>query len=147
MEHVQRKDRWGITLLIFFIVSGLFSFLIYRSLNSGRSEKYVYSEVPGLDNLAQKKDILYNYHSVSDEDVNIIDREQEIKKEEKPEEKKAGEDEGKKNFIYHKVASGETLWKIADRYKVPILTLIEQNNIENPDLIFSGDILKVQIAL
>ncbi|KKM60335.1 hypothetical protein LCGC14_1542860 [marine sediment metagenome] len=147
MEHVHVKDRWGITLLLFFIVSGLFSFLIYRSSNTIKSEGYVISELQKLERFTEKKDILYNYHSYNEKKVRMIQSGQDKKIEEKPVEKKKGEEEIKKTFIYHEVAQGETLWKIADKYSVSILSLIENNSIENPDLIYSNDILKIQSVL
>lgn len=45
--------------------------------------------------------------------------------------------------IDHKIADGETLSKIADKYKTDIATLQKLNDIPNPDLIIAGHVLKV----
>ena len=147
MEHIHVKDRWGITLLLFFVVSGLFSFLIYRSSNTIKSNGYFISELREFEGLTEKKDILYNYHSYNERKVRMIQSGQDKKIEENPVKKKKGEEEIKKTFIYHKVARGETLWKIADKYSVSVLSLIQNNSIENPDLIYSGEILQIQSVL
>jgi murein DD-endopeptidase MepM/ murein hydrolase activator NlpD len=139
MERLHVKDRWGITLLLFFILSGLFSFLLYRNSNPIKYKEYYISELHEIEGLTEKKDILYNYHSYNEKKVRIIQSGQDKKTEEKSVEKKT--------FIYHKVARGETLWKIADKYSVSISSLIQNNNIENPDLIYSGEVLKVQSVM
>ena len=147
MEHLRVKNRWGITLLIFVIVSGLFSFLLYRSANPVKYKEYFISELQEFEGLTEKKDILYNYHSYHETKVWMKHSEQDKEIEQKPVDKKQAEEESKKTFIYHKVAQGETLWRIADKYSVSIASLIQNNNIENPDLIYSGELLKIQSVL
>ncbi len=44
---------------------------------------------------------------------------------------------------YHQVQPGETLSKIADQYDVPVDTLIQLNNLSNPNLIVSGSTLTI----
>ena len=48
------------------------------------------------------------------------------------------------SIILYIVQSGDTLWKIAKRYGVPVDTLIAANDIKNPDLIQPGQ--KIIIA-
>jgi hypothetical protein len=40
------------------------------------------------------------------------------------------------------VKSGDSLWKIAKEYNLPLTKLIEMNSIQNPNLIFPGQVLK-----
>jgi LysM repeat protein len=49
-----------------------------------------------------------------------------------------------KSFIFHKVHSGDTLWKIARIYEVTVDSLVFENDIHNPDMIFEGTVLKVR---
>ena len=147
MEHLRVKDRWGITLMLFFIVTGLFSFLIYRSSNTVKYKGYFISELQEFEGPTERKEIIYNYHSYNETKVWMKQSGQDKKIEEKPVEKKQGEGEIKKTFIYHEVARGETLWKIADKYNVSISSLIQNNNIDNPDLIYNGELLKIQSVL
>ncbi len=44
---------------------------------------------------------------------------------------------------FHQVQPGETLSKIADQYDVPVDTLIQLNNLSNPNLIVSGTTLTI----
>ena len=44
----------------------------------------------------------------------------------------------------YSVIPGETMWAIAERYNLPLTTLIEKNpQIKNPNLIYPGDILYI----
>ena len=43
--------------------------------------------------------------------------------------------------IVYKIRWGDTLWSISRRYGVPIATLVRQNNIKNPNLIYAGNTL------
>lgn len=45
--------------------------------------------------------------------------------------------------IYYTVKSGDTLWQIANRYGTTINEITALNNIENPNLIYPGQILQV----
>ncbi len=47
------------------------------------------------------------------------------------------------NIIYYTVKRGNTLTQIAKDYGVSIEQIIADNNIQNPDLIFAGEILKI----
>ena len=46
-------------------------------------------------------------------------------------------------IVLHPVAKGDTLWKIAERYQSSVDAIAAKNHIENPDLIFEGDILAI----
>ncbi len=50
-----------------------------------------------------------------------------------------------KNVIEHKVAIGETLAQIAQKYKVAVELIIEENNIKN-EKIYAGQILRIKTA-
>ena len=52
-------------------------------------------------------------------------------------------DTGSKDIISYKVQKGDTLTKIAKMYKTTISELVNLNNIQNPNLIITGTILKV----
>ncbi len=41
------------------------------------------------------------------------------------------------------VKSGDVLWKIARQYNVSTADLVKYNNLENPNLIFPGDVIKI----
>lgn len=45
--------------------------------------------------------------------------------------------------IYYTVKSGDTLWQIANRYGTTINEITTLNNIENPNLIYPGQILQI----
>ena len=46
--------------------------------------------------------------------------------------------------VYYTVVKGDTLSKIAQKYKVKVATLVEWNGIKNPNLIFPGQVLRVK---
>jgi len=48
------------------------------------------------------------------------------------------------NSIYHTVVSGDTLWALTRKYGVTLCSIIELNNIENPDLIYPGQRLRIK---
>lgn len=52
-------------------------------------------------------------------------------------------DTGSKDLISYKVQKGDTLTKIAKMYKTTISELVNLNNIQKPNLIITGTILKV----
>ena len=134
MERV--KERWGLTLMFFFLISGLFTYMVFRDYSPIKTEEYFFNE---LKTLGEEDNVLYNYHSYHKAQIKKVQFEDESKT------TYNGNNipEVKKNFIYHKVKSGETLWKIAKIYNVPLTDLIKFNKIENPDLIFRGSILKI----
>lgn len=46
--------------------------------------------------------------------------------------------------LYHTVVRGDTMWKVAAKYEVGTKEVIDANTqIENPDLIYPGDILNI----
>ena len=59
--------------------------------------------------------------------------------------KKENKEEKKENTIkYHTIEWGDTLSEIAIKYNTTVDKLVELNNIENPDLIYVGDKLRVK---
>jgi LysM repeat protein len=82
----------------------------------------------------------YNFHQ-------RIERNMDMTKSESEEEAEPANTEEKgpvKTFIFHKVRSGDTLWKIARIYEVSIDSLVIDNDIHDPDMIFQGTLLKVR---
>lgn len=47
------------------------------------------------------------------------------------------------NIIYYRVRRGDSLWRIARRYRTTVSNLVRLNNIRNPRLIFIGQILRI----
>ena len=43
----------------------------------------------------------------------------------------------------YKIRSGDTLWSISRKYGVSIATIVRLNRIQNPNLIYAGDILRI----
>lgn len=51
-----------------------------------------------------------------------------------------------KNVIYYTVQRGDTLSKIATLYGVTVEQIVELNNIQNPNLIYTGEVLQITTA-
>jgi LysM repeat protein len=49
------------------------------------------------------------------------------------------------NFVHHTVGSGETIWKIADRYGASVASVIRENKIEDPSKIWVGTRLRIPV--
>lgn len=47
------------------------------------------------------------------------------------------------NHTLYKIKWGDTLWSISRRYNVPIATLVRLNRIQNPNLIYAGQTLRI----
>jgi hypothetical protein len=134
MENV--KKHWMITLVLFFSISSLFTFVLVKDNIAIRIEEFRFSE-KGSD--IESKRILYNYHRVSDNESGMT---QFIDAPQSPVEERTPQEPSKK-FIYHKVQQGDTLWKIAHYYNIAIDEIILHNDIKNPDLIYQGSMLKI----
>lgn len=50
-----------------------------------------------------------------------------------------------KAYVLYKVQKGDTLSKIAAKYKTTVAVLVKENGIKNPDLIHVGDIIKIPV--
>lgn len=48
-----------------------------------------------------------------------------------------------KNIINYKIETGDTLYKIALKYNTTVSSILNLNNIKNPNLIYSGNIIKI----
>ena len=46
--------------------------------------------------------------------------------------------------IYYTVKSGDTLSKIADEYNITVQSIALENNIQNPNIIYVGQILRIE---
>ena len=58
---------------------------------------------------------------------------------------KKGNKEKKEDYVkYHVIERGDTLSEIAIKYNTTVDKLVSLNNIENPDLIYAGDKLRVK---
>ncbi len=53
---------------------------------------------------------------------------------------------GSAKGVYHKVNKGETLWRIAQAYKIDIQDLAEVNNITDPTVVVVGDVIFIPEA-
>lgn len=51
----------------------------------------------------------------------------------------------KKQFKEYTVVSGDTLSEIGQRFGVPYMEIAKLNKIENPDLIFPGQVFKIPV--
>ncbi len=47
------------------------------------------------------------------------------------------------NTLYYRVRRGDSLWRIARRYRTTVSNLVRLNNIKNPNLIYIGQILRI----
>ena len=139
MEFV--KKHWMITLLFFFVVSLLFTIVVFRESLFIKFESLRIEEIRLSDGIKAKPSgqVLYNYHRASERKAEMI------QSSDVPVITDDGRDGGhpEKSFIYHKVEQGETLWKIAQRYNVSIDNIVSHNGITNPDLIYCGSTLKI----
>lgn len=54
--------------------------------------------------------------------------------------------QGSKSFQLCRIRWGDTLSGISARTGVPIAMLVRDNNIENPNLIYAGDVLRIPIS-
>lgn len=124
--------RWIFLILCFVLTAGCFAFLL------------LYKRYPALDYVAEPahehthttvNTPSYNLYHYIDQKINMT----QFKTETEPEESAPV-----KSFIFHKVRSGDTLWKIALMYDVSIDTLVIDNDIHNPDRIFQGTVLKIR---
>jgi len=52
---------------------------------------------------------------------------------------------GSKDYVIHKVKRGESLSRIADRYRTSISRILAVNNIDDPDMIQVGDKLRIYL--
>ncbi len=50
---------------------------------------------------------------------------------------------GGSNTLYYRVRRGDSLWRIARRYRTTVSNLVRLNNIRNPRLIYVGQVLKI----
>ena len=138
------KNHWGLLFILLFFLSCFFAYLLLREELIIKEEQYSFIE--------QKKDaeittLHYNYHKYKTQKMKMSQFKNRTNNLESSDELDTINDntfnKSQKSFIFHKVKSGETLWKIANLYNVTIEDLIIINNIMDPNLIFSGSVLKI----
>ncbi len=54
-----------------------------------------------------------------------------------------GEEQGDTNHTLYVIKNGDTLTGIANRFQVTIQTLVEKNDIQNPNLIYAGYLIRI----
>jgi LysM repeat protein len=47
--------------------------------------------------------------------------------------------------VYHTVESGETIWEISERYSCSVASVLRENEIENPNMIWVGTRLRIPL--
>jgi hypothetical protein len=163
------KERWGLTILVFLAIVGIFLFLLFKDGRTVVSDELVLSARRDKTGFGG---VLYNYHPVRSESASTssIDPRRETVPETYFESPEMGEGRpavegeisptrripGKTSagggsmgkdkipgFIYHKVQSGDSLWKIAKRYNADIGDIVKYNSIRDPNVIFAGATLKI----
>lgn len=55
----------------------------------------------------------------------------------------SGNTNNQSNTFYYRVRRGDSLWRIARRYRTTVSNLVRLNNIQNPNLIYIGQILRI----
>jgi len=145
MEPV--KEKWGFIVTILILLIFIFTYLMIRESKILKPE-YLFLE--------DEKDVthgtfFYNYHYFNNEInysnnyeiVNAVN----IEKDNKNViiDNVINTKVIQKNYIYHNVKKGDSLWRIARKYNVKISDLIRYNNIRNPDMIYQGSTIKVYV--
>ncbi len=129
--------RWVFLILCFVLTAGCFSFLLLKErhpvldYDNVSVQEYTYS----IGNAP-----LYNLHHYTGQKMNMTQFKTE--QDSGPMEPEGGAPV--KSFIFHKVRSGDTLWKIALTYDSSIEALVIDNDIHNPNIIFQGTVLKIR---
>ncbi|MFS8651436.1 MAG: LysM peptidoglycan-binding domain-containing protein [Caldibacillus sp.] len=68
---------------------------------------------------------------------------EEPKPQPKPKEKTVSKQQENSTYTVYTVKKGDSLWKIAQKYKTTVDELVKLNKVKNPDLIYPGQKLKV----
>ncbi len=129
--------RWIFLIILFTVSSGCFAFLLLNrsypvlDYNEDLFQERIHTPVSTPS---------YNFHQHIERNMNMT----KFKTEGESGPTKTEEKGPVKSFIFHKVRSGDTLWKIAMTYDVSIDSLVFDNDIHNPDMIFKGTVLKVR---
>jgi LysM repeat protein len=169
LEADEKKERWGLTILAFLVIVGIFSFLLFKGGRTVVSDELVLAV--HLDKAASGG-VLYNYHPIragsskavppaagpeiifeAPEGGEVQSATEEKGMSGKGSTRKAtsgGATSGSEKtpgFIYHKVQSGDSLWKIAKRYNADIGDIVKDNSIRDPNVIYAGATLKITLRL
>jgi LysM repeat protein len=140
----KTKNHWGLLFILLFFLSCFFSYLLLREGLIINKERYSFNQQKiGTESTT----LHYNYHKYKTPKMKMSQFKNRTNNLENSDELEIINNntfnESQKSFIFHKVEKGETLWKIANLYNVTVEDLILINNITDPNLIFSGSVLKI----
>lgn len=97
---------------------------------------YQYSDVGSVSGIADNVDM-----DLFTDGVFLSSQEKDTNKEQTPD--KDPSSQSQQNATSYTVTAGNTLWQIAQNYHTTIAALVEANHIQNPNLIYVGQILKI----
>jgi membrane-bound lytic murein transglycosylase D len=109
--------------------------------NSDKNRYSTYKVKPG-DTL---EEIAKNFKTTSSdlEQINSINDQDLIKTGEKLKVPSGNDDNKTQKIVIHKVKRGDTLWSIANYFRVPLQKLLEWNSLSDPSYIQIGDRIKI----
>lgn len=118
-----------------------------KNSNVNKKDNYEYDLTEIINKIDSKNVETHNDVEVSKKDSIIKDKKIEDKKEIKKEitTKINDKKERKVNEIKYKVKTGDAMWKIAMKYNIPNKKLIEYNNLNNPDIIYPGQVIRIPL--
>ena len=132
----RARERWGLSIVVFLAAASVFSFILVKSSRDLVEQ----AKTNGSGRTGREANgVLYNYHIFRPE-IEVI------RLEKKPDAGGNGggeAPEGPKSFIYHKVRSGDSLWKIAKTYDVNVGEILRDNDISDPDRIYAGSVIRI----
>jgi len=117
---------------------------ILTSKNSSKEGYRIYRVKPGDSLIKIAKQFSTTVTAL--EKIKRLNRRELIKVGDKLKIPSGNQDNGWQELVVHKVKRGETLWGIANFFKVPLRKLLEWNNLSNPSFIRAGDRIKVFIS-
>jgi LysM repeat protein len=143
LEMEKKNERWGITIVAFFVIVGIFSFLLLKGGKTVVSDELV---LAGPHDKSPHGGVLYNYHPIRAQALKTAtpwDEPEATERTEGGDEPSGTRRGGGPGFIYHKVQSGDSLWKIARKYNAEIGDIVKDNSIRDPNVIYAGATLKI----
>lgn len=90
------------------------------------------------------KELIDNTLVLNEKDLAIIARQQAVQQEEKPKEVKTETLTDNPKGAYHIVKQGETMYRIALQYNIPLAKLLQINNMRETDTIIVGQKIKLE---
>jgi LysM repeat protein len=144
----KKKERWGVTILAFFAIVGIFAFLLTKGGGPVVSDELV---LVGPHGKTVHNGVLYNYHPIRSETSRAsspaVEHEGTDNAPASGLEPSGLKGSGCSGFIYHKVQSGDSLWKIAKKYNADMGDIVRENSILDPNMIYAGATLKITLKL